>query len=41
LARKLVDEGYLEEGEMTLSGRFPMTIRGYRLTELGRMTVCF
>lgn len=40
LAEKLVEEGYLVKGEETLGGRFPVKIKGYRLTHLGRITYC-
>lgn len=39
-AKRLADEGYLAEVEFTLGGRFPVVIRGYELTELGRLTYC-
>jgi hypothetical protein len=41
LAAKLVDGGYLCEREYVLGGRFPVKVRGYELTELGRVTYCF
>jgi hypothetical protein len=40
LADELVADGYLEEGQYTIPGRFPVTIKGYRLTHLGRITYC-
>jgi hypothetical protein len=40
LAAKLVEDGLLARGEMTLSGWPPLTIKGYRLTEAGRMAYC-
>lgn len=40
LANELVEEGYLIEAEMTLHGRVPVTVKGYRLTHLGRLTYC-
>lgn len=40
LARRLEDEGYLRAEEIKLPGRFPVTIRGYRLTLLGNFTYC-
>ena len=40
LADELVDQGYLAKGEHVIQGKPPVTIRGYRLTELGRMTYC-
>lgn len=41
LAAKLADEGYLHWREIRLGGRFPITIAGYELTELGRLTYCY
>ena len=40
LAKTLADEGYLVEVEETLGGRFPVKIKGYELTHLGRMAYC-
>lgn len=37
LAKKLADEGYLIFTEMNFQG---MTISGYELTHLGRLTYC-
>ena len=41
-AEKLVDDGYLSvETQVIGAGtRFPVTVSGYILTELGRMTFC-
>ena len=40
LADELVADGYLVEGEYVIQGRFSATIKGYRLTHLGRLTYC-
>ena len=40
LADDLVIGGYLIKAKDQLCGRFPVTIEGYRLTDLGRMTYC-
>lgn len=40
LAKKLVAKGYLVESEAVLGGRFPVRIKGYELTELGRLEYC-
>lgn len=40
LAKKLVEKGYLVESEAVLGGRFPVRIKGYELTELGRLEYC-
>jgi len=40
VAKKLVADGYLEEGQTVLGGRFPVTIKGYRLTHAGRFAYC-
>lgn len=40
LAEKLVADGLLRANQVTLAGRFPVAIKGYELTELGRMTFC-
>lgn len=40
LADDLVADGYLIEGEHVIQGRIPVTIKGYRLTHLGRLTYC-
>lgn len=40
LAKKLVEDGYLEEDEFVFGGRFPVRVRGYVLTHLGRLTYC-
>lgn len=40
VVKKLVRDGYLQPAEQILSGRFPVTIRGHILTELGRITYC-
>jgi hypothetical protein len=40
VALKLVEEGYLIKDSQTIGGRFPVTVHGYRLTHLGRITYC-
>jgi hypothetical protein len=40
VAAKLVEDGYLVKDKMVIAGRFPVTIEGYRLTHLGRLTYC-
>ena len=40
LAQQLVRDGYLAEHSVTLGGRLPITISGYRLTGLGRLAYC-
>lgn len=40
VAKRLADKGYLAEVEFTLGGQFPVVVRGYELTELGRLTYC-
>lgn len=40
VAKKLTDEGYLVEVETVLGGRLPIKIKGYELTELGRLAYC-
>lgn len=40
LARELADEGYLVSYTLTSEGRFPTSISGYILTEIGHMTYC-
>lgn len=40
VARQLAADGYLVEDEITLGGRIPIVVRGYVLTEKGRMTYC-
>lgn len=40
LAEKLTEEGYLYKDKQTIGGRFPVTVHGYRLTHLGRITYC-
>jgi hypothetical protein len=40
LAQKLEAEGYLVKDQHTYGGRFPVTVHGYRLTHLGRLTYC-
>lgn len=40
IAIKLVDEGLLREREITLGGQFPVTIKGFELTEAGRLAYC-
>lgn len=37
----LEQEGCVRRVTQTLPGRFPITISGWELTELGRMTYCF
>lgn len=39
-AERLADAGYLERVEVTVGGRFPVTVKGYALTHLGRSTYC-
>ena len=39
-ARKLAEAGYLVEETVRLGDRFPVTIRGYGLTHLGRWIYC-
>lgn len=39
-AEKLVSDGLISKAKTTLGGRFPVTIEGYELTELGRLTYC-
>lgn len=41
LAEKLERLGYLVKDKVTLGGRFPVTVEGYRLTILGNATYCF
>lgn len=36
----LQDRGYIVALEGTLPGRFPVTLRGWALTEAGRITYC-
>lgn len=36
----LHDRGYIAPFEITLAGRFPVTVRGWLLTEAGRITYC-
>lgn len=40
LAKKLVDEGLFRENEVTIGGQFPVKIKGYELTEAGRLAYC-
>lgn len=40
IAKKLVDDGLLRESEITLQGKFPVKIKGYELTEAGRLAYC-
>lgn len=40
LATKLLEDGYLVEASKTVGGRFPVVVKGYRLTHLGRMEYC-
>jgi hypothetical protein len=40
LAEVLAEDGYLEEASYTIEGRFPVIVKGYRLTHLGRLTYC-
>ena len=40
LAAKLVADGYLRDEQIILSGRLPVRVRGYVLTERGRTTYC-
>lgn len=40
LAEELAEGGYLVKDKITLGGRFAVTISGYRLTHLGRLTYC-
>lgn len=37
---ELEEQGMIQYAECKLSGRFPVTIAGHILTELGRMTYC-
>jgi len=40
LAEVLVEKGALQRAETVLGGRFPVTIKGYRLTHAGRFLYC-
>ena len=40
LAKKLVNDGLLREATITLTGGFPVRIKGYELTEAGRLAYC-
>ena len=40
IAEKLVETGYLEKASRALGGRLPVTVEGYQLTHLGRITYC-
>lgn len=40
IADQLVESGHLMEAQQTIKGAFPVTVKGYRLTHLGRMTYC-
>ena len=39
-AKELANDGYLIEQTIELGGRFPVTVCGYALTELGRFAYC-
>lgn len=39
-AAALAAAGYLAVESLTLGGRFPVTVRGYVLTEAGRLAYC-
>ena len=39
-AQELVTSGHLEEDSFTLPGRFPVVVKGYVLTHLGRIEYC-
>ena len=39
-SRELVSEGLLEGAEVELGGRFPVVVKGLRLTEAGRLAYC-
>lgn len=39
-AEKLESEGLIQGMEKILPGRFPMLIKGWQLTHLGRMSYC-
>lgn len=41
LAEELARAGYLVKDKVTLGGRLPVTVEGYRLTILGNATYCF
>ncbi len=38
--RELQEDGYLEEMTRVFGGRFSVTVQGFQLTELGRLTYC-
>ena len=40
LAQQLEAEGYLVKETLELAGRFPVIVKGYRLTLLGNFTYC-
>lgn len=40
LAAQLVEEGYLMQVTERINCRLPVTVEGYRLTHLGRLTYC-
>ena len=40
LVEKMAAEGYLQACTEVLSGRFPVTLHGYRLTHAGRLAYC-
>jgi len=40
LADKLVEDGLLRKTEVRLSGPWPCTVKGYELTEAGRLAYC-
>ncbi len=40
LAESLCAEGYLRLSIYVLSGRFPVYVNGYELTDLGRLAYC-
>jgi hypothetical protein len=37
---RLIEQGLIVATETTLGGRFPVTIKGFELTQLGRLTYC-
>lgn len=40
IAEKLVESGHIEKSSTLIGERFPVTVEGYRLTHLGRLTYC-
>lgn len=40
VVQKMVEDELLQPCEKVLQGRFPVTLKGYRLTHLGRMMYC-